>query len=56
MSDDQMAILGCGAAVVICTMILMISAQIGKYTRREEAEAEPESIRLPQRQAGRRAA
>lgn len=57
MTDDQMAMWGCGAAVVVCTVIMMIATQIGKVVRRNTtSEDQPESIRLPERTQKRRAA
>lgn len=56
MSDDQMAILGCGAALLVSMVVMTLSAQIGKFVRREETELQPESVRIPQREQRRRAA
>lgn len=56
MSDDQIAILGCGIALLACMVVMTLSAQVGKFVRQDEAELEPESIRLEPAKQGRRAA
>jgi hypothetical protein len=56
MSDDQMAILGCGAALLISMVVMTLSAQVGKFVRREDAEMQPESVRVQPSEQRRRAA
>lgn len=56
MSDDQMAILGCGAALLVSMVVMTLSAQIGKFVRREDVEPQTESARVQPRDQRRRAA
>jgi len=56
MSDDQIAILGCGIALLACMVVMTLSAQVGKFVRQDDADLEPESIRVEPAKERRRAA
>jgi hypothetical protein len=56
MSDDQLAIIGCGLALLVGMVLLSLSAQVGKIVRRDEAESLPEAARLAPQQQRRKAA
>lgn len=48
LSDDQLAILGCFAALAVCGLIAMISFHFGPQGKNPQT---PESIRMPSRNA-----
>lgn len=45
-SDDQLAIMGCFAALAVCGLIAMVSFHFGPQGKKSQS---PESIRMPVR-------
>lgn len=43
-SDDQLAIMGCFAALAVCGLVAMISFHFGPQGKKSQS---PESIRMP---------
>ncbi|MCR9198415.1 MAG: hypothetical protein NXI04_07230 [Planctomycetaceae bacterium] len=45
-TDDQLAVMGCFAALAVCGLIAMITFYVGPQGRRQQTE-QPEKVRLP---------
>lgn len=45
-TDDQLAVMGCFAALAVCGLVAMISFYMGPQGRRQQSE-QPEKVSLP---------